>query len=100
MQPCKTRRPEGIAMLKRILGAIVCLVGAIALASAAYAVPKCVKNFRGTGENMIACDNGILRVRTTPVGIAWLDFFHPGEKRWYVNKNNLNHRILVKGFGW
>jgi hypothetical protein len=29
-----------------------------------------------------------------------LDFFHPGERRWYVNKNNLNHRILVEGFGW
>lgn len=59
--------------------------------------PAC---FRNAAEGTIACDNGILRVRTTPVGITWFDFFHPGERKWYVNKNNLNHRILVEGSGW
>ena len=31
-------------------------------------------------DGTISCNNGILRVRTTLVGITWFDFFHPGEK--------------------
>ncbi len=61
------------------------------------AAPKCS---RKAAEGTITCDNGILRVRTTPVGITWFDFYHPSERRWYVNKNNLNHRVLVEGSGW
>lgn len=87
-------------MSKKFPIAIFGLVGAIAVASAAYAAPSCTLNFRGSGEDMIACDNGILRVRTTPIGITWIDFYHPGDRRWFVNKNNLNHRILVEGEGW
>ena len=59
--------------------------------------PTCDRN---AADGTIACDNGILRVRTTLVGITWFDFFHPGERRWYVNKNNINHRISVEGSGW
>ena len=51
---------------------------------------------RGT----IACDNGILRVRTSQEGIIWFAFFHPGERRWYIKKNNLNINIRVAGYGW
>ncbi|MBA7669753.1 hypothetical protein ES703_77886 [subsurface metagenome] len=59
--------------------------------------PACYLN---AAEGTITCDNGILRVRTTLIGITWFDFFHPGERRWYINKNNLNLHILVEGSGW
>ena len=51
-------------------------------------------------EHTIACDNGILRVRLTKLGIIWFDVYHPHDKRWYVNKNNLNLMTLVPGSGW
>ncbi len=51
-------------------------------------------------EGTIWCQNGIIRVRTTLVGITWFDVFHPGEGRWYVGKNNLNVNTRVEGIGW
>ena len=51
-------------------------------------------------EDSIACDNGILRIRPTKLGIIWFDVYHPGDKRWYVNKNNLNLLTLVPGSKW
>ena len=51
-------------------------------------------------EHTIACDNGILRIRPTELGIIWFDVYHPRDKRWYLNKNNLNLMTLVPGSGW
>ena len=42
-------------------------------------------------------DNGMLRVRATRHGITWFDVFHPGERRWYLAKNNLNFVTQVDG---
>lgn len=56
--------------------------------------------YRDRVEDTIACDNGILRVRPTKLGIIWFDVYHPREGRWYVNKNNLNLVTLVPGSGW
>ena len=42
-------------------------------------------------------DNGMLRVRATRDGIAWFDVFHPGERRWYLAKNNLNFVTRANG---
>lgn len=51
-------------------------------------------------DDTISCHNGILRIRPTKIGIIWFDFYHPGEGRWYVNKNNLNLMTLVPGSPW
>jgi hypothetical protein len=52
------------------------------------------------GEDTIACDNGLLRIRPTKIGIIWFDVYHSHDKQWYVNKNNLNLMTLVPGSGW
>jgi len=42
-------------------------------------------------------DNGMLRVRADDNGIMWFDVFHPEDRKWYVNKNNLNLSVIVDG---
>ena len=51
-------------------------------------------------NNSIHCDNGILRIRPMENGITWFDVYHPQEKKWYVNKNNLNLLVHIPNFGW
>lgn len=46
-------------------------------------------------EQTVFCDNGIIRVRPSHYGIIWFDCYHPREKKWYYNKNNLNLMTLV-----
>ena len=45
----------------------------------------------------IWADNGMFRVRADKNGIMWFDVFHPEDKKWYVNKNNLNLTAIVNG---
>jgi hypothetical protein len=63
---------------------------------ARQAGPRCIAQADGTHW----CDNGILRIRNSAVGITWFDVYHPKEKIWYVNKNNLNLHVSVPGAGW
>ena len=42
-------------------------------------------------------DNGMFRVRADKNGIMWFDVFHPEDRKWYVNKNNLNLSVIVDG---
>jgi hypothetical protein len=56
--------------------------------------------YRDRNDDTMSCHNGILRIRPSKVGIIWFDFYHPGEGRWYVNKNNLNLMTLVPGSPW
>ncbi len=60
------------------------------------ASPRCVTQGNGTTW----CDNEMLRVRNSAAGITWFDVYHPLEKIWYVNKNNLNLHVSVPGQGW
>ena len=46
-------------------------------------------------EQTVFCENGIIRVRPSHYGIIWFDYYHPKEKKWYYNKNNLNLMTLV-----
>ena len=50
-----------------------------------------------TREQTVFCGNGLMRVRPSHYGIIWFDYHHPGEKKWYVNKNNLNLMTLAGG---
>ncbi len=56
--------------------------------------------YRDENDDTLSCHNGILQIRPSKVGIIWFDFRHPGEGRWYVNKNNLNLMTLVPGSPW
>ena len=58
--------------------------------------PECEVRLDGTTW----CENGMLRVRNSESGITWFDVFHPTERIWYVNKNNLNLHVSVPGEGF
>ncbi|MDA0788599.1 MAG: hypothetical protein O2780_03970 [Proteobacteria bacterium] len=62
-----------------------------------WPVPTC---YPDPTDNTTACHNGILQVRPSRFGIIWFDFYHRGEDRWYIGKNNLNLMTLVPGEGW
>jgi len=46
-------------------------------------------------DQTVFCENGILRVRPSHYGIIWFDFYHPTEKKWYYQKNNMNLMTMV-----
>ncbi|MHC4202198.1 MAG: hypothetical protein ACYSU0_19580, partial [Planctomycetota bacterium] len=46
-------------------------------------------------DQSVFCENGILRVRTSHYGIIWFDFYHPTERKWYLQKNNMNLMTMV-----
>lgn len=48
-------------------------------------------------DDTTSCENGIWRIRPTKIGIIWFDFYHAEERKWYVNKNNLNLMTIVEG---
>ncbi len=50
-------------------------------------------------DQTVICENGMLRVRPSHYGIIWFDFYHPGEKRWYLQKNNMN-LMTMAGRKW
>ena len=43
------------------------------------------------------CENGIWRIRPTKIGIIWFDFHEMKEDNWYINKNNINLCVKVRG---
>lgn len=46
-------------------------------------------------DQTVFCENGILRVRPSHYGIIWFDFYHPTERKWYYQKNNMNLMTMV-----
>jgi len=50
-------------------------------------------------DQTVICENGMLRVRPSHYGIIWFDFYHPAEKRWYIQKNNMN-LMTMAGRKW
>ncbi len=61
-----------------------------------FDAPLAYRNpYRAGGTNLV-CDNGIWRVRATSGGILWFDFYHAREKRWYLNKNDLDFITVNK----
>ena len=51
-------------------------------------------------DDTVSCNNGILQIRPSRFGIIWFDFYHRGEDKWYIGKNNLNLMTLVPGTEW
>ncbi len=67
------------------------------MASVDWPAPTC---YPDATDGTTACHNGILQIRPSRFGIIWFDFYHRGEDRWYIGKNNLNLMTLVPGRGW
>lgn len=59
--------------------------------------PRCNYNKIWDQDDIMSCENGIWRIRPTKIGIIWFDFHEMNEDKWYVNKNNINLCVKVKG---
>lgn len=61
-----------------------------------FDAPQAYRNPYEAGAANLVCDNGIWRVRATSGGIMWFDFYHAREKKWYLNKNDLDFITVNK----